>query len=353
VKIALDTNALYTTQAGTARYVRGLLKGVQRLPPGPDQLIECAWPVENFGFTQPTRAWRTFYRECIWARWIAPRLVRRSGAGLYHSTATILTQPPGLKHVATLHDLAMVRDPSRFRPWHLRSAQRSLRKLRAMDRVICISRFTAHEAMELLGLPAAQLEVIHNGCDFHPDEPAPTSERPDFPVPPEFFLFVGSLEPGKNLALLREVYQLSQQERLPLPPLLVVGAEVSGFDQPAPGDESLRYLGRLSDAVLVHLYQHALALVFPSKYEGFGLPIAEAMALGCPVICSPVASLPEVGGDAACYATPDPHAYLVAMRRMTSDGTFRVDLVQQGYEQARQFSWRRCAERVLQVYRSV
>jgi glycosyltransferase involved in cell wall biosynthesis len=353
VKVSLDTNALYTTQAGSARYVRGLLHGFDRLPSGQVEVTQSAWPVENFGFRQPTRAWRTFYRECIWARWVAPRQIRRSGATIYHSTATILARPPGLKHVASLLDLAMLRHPERFRPWHLRSAQRSLAKLQSADRIVCISRFTADEAIELLGLPAHRLEVVHCGCDFHPDEPPPSTEPPALPLPAEFFLFVGSLEPGKNLALLREVYALAKREHASLPPLLIVGAAAPGLTDPDPGADSLLYLGRVADPILAHLYQRALALVFPSKYEGFGLPVCEAMALGCPVICSPVASLPEVGGDAACYAPLEAPAYLSAMRKMAADTSFRNDCVQRGHAHARLFSWRRCAEQVLQVYRSV
>jgi alpha-1,3-rhamnosyl/mannosyltransferase len=356
VKVALDTNALFTTQAGTARYVRGLMKGFRRLPQPPLDLTEIAWPVPNLAFRQPARAWRTFYRECVWARWIAPRQLRRSAATLFHSTATILVKPRGLKHVATLHDLAMLRNPERFRPWHLHSARRSLRELQKVDRIICISRFTAEEAMNLLGMPAARIEVIHNGCDFHPEEPPPVSNPPDFPLPAEFFLFVGSLEPGKNLALLRETYALSELERVPLPPLLIVGAAGPtglGLANPVRAAHSLRYLGRLPDAVLVHLYQRALALVFPSIYEGFGLPVAEAMALGCPVICSRVSSLPEVAGVAACYASLDAPAYLSAMCRVAGETPFREDLTRRGYEQVRQFSWKRCAEQVLDVYCSV
>jgi glycosyltransferase involved in cell wall biosynthesis len=356
VKVALDTNALFTTQAGTARYVRGLMKGFRRLPQAALDLTEIAWPVPNLDFRQPARAWRTFYRECVWARWIAPGQLRRSAVALFHSTATILVHPRGLKHVATLHDLAMLRNPERFRPWHLRSARRSLRKLQTVDRIICISRFTAEEAMQLLSLPATRLEVIHNGCDFHPEEPPPVSTPPDFPLPAEFFLFVGSLEPGKNLSLLRETYALADHEGAPLPPLLIVGAAGPtglALAHHAQSAHSLRYLGRLPDAVLVHLFQRALALVFPSIYEGFGLPVAEAMALGCPVICSRVSSLPEVAGDAACYASLDAPAYLSAMRHVARETTFREDLIRRGCEQVRQFSWKRCAEQVLNVYRSV
>jgi alpha-1,3-rhamnosyl/mannosyltransferase len=99
------------------------------------------------------------------------------------------------------------------------------------------------------------------------------------------------------------------------------------------------------------LYRRARALLFPSKYEGFGLPVAEAMALGCPVICSPVASLPEVGGPAAHYAELTPESYLTAMLRLTRDTRWREELIERGRVQAREFSWRRCAAQTLEAYR--
>ena len=136
-----------------------------------------------------------------------------------------------------------------------------------------------------------------------------------------------------------------------LPALVIVGARWAGVTTEGAPPENWIYLGRQSDAVLVHLYRRALALVFPSKYEGFGLPVAEAMALGCPVICSPVASLPEVGGPAAHFAELSPAAYLVAMLRMGRDFGWREELIEKGRLQARKFSWLRCAAQTVETYR--
>jgi len=113
------------------------------------------------------------------------------------------------------------------------------------------------------------------------------------------------------------------------------------------------YLGRQPDAVLVYLYRRALALAFPSKYEGFGLPLVEAMALGCPVICSPVASLPEVGGKAVLWSELTPEDYLKVLRDLASNAALRNDLVQAGRLQAARFTWENCAREVVEVYRSV
>ena len=351
MKVALNTDGLYTTQAGTARYIRGLVTGLRKLASPGLEFFELAWPVENFGYGQPERWLKTFYRELVWARFLAPPRLLKNGADLLHSTAGCFIDPPNsIRNVVTLHDLAIERFPDRFRKWQRWSGRRRLRKIDKADRVICISRFTADEAMKCLGLPASKLEVVYNGCDFHPSEQTPVEKTPDFEVPPEFFLFVGSLEPGKNLALLRESWRLAESQGQPLPPLLIVGARWEGGVREGQSPKNWRYLGRQPDDVLVHLYRRTLALVFPSKYEGFGLPVIEAMALGAPVICSPVASLPEVGADAFLSVALDAASYREAMGRLCRDETLRADLARRGRIQANQFSWEKCARHTVQVY---
>ena len=353
MRVAIDTNGLYTGQAGTARHIRGFLRGLNSLP-DPIDFFRLAWEVENLGYQQPARSLKTLYRELVWAKTAAPRELTRRKADLYHATGSYFVQPPkGMKQVVTLHDLSVLRNRERFRRWTRWSEPKRLARLAKVDRVICISRFTADEAMELLGLPARQLVVIHNGCDFHPTESPKPEEKPSFAIPGEFFLFVGSLEPGKNLALIRQAYELAAAHGEILPPLLVVGVRWAGVEGEGKPPAGWAYLGRQSDGVLHYLYRRALALVFPSRYEGFGLPVAEAMTLGCPVLCSRVASLPEVGGDAAYYAELNSTAYLAAMRQIARDPGLREDLSAKGREQARRFSWAKFAQATVDVYREV
>jgi glycosyltransferase involved in cell wall biosynthesis len=308
----------------------------------------------NLEYHQPQRAIKTIYRELIWAKFLAPGKLRKLKIDLLHSPGAVLISPPRtIPHVATLHDLAVLRYPERFRPWHRWSSKRQFLRVLTADRVICISRFTAEEAMRLIGLPASRIEVIYNGCDFHREETTGEEQKPSFSLPAEFFLFVGSLEPGKNLSLLRCVYHLASERKIHLPPLLIVGARWEGVGSEGPASENWQYLGHQPDEVLLYLYCRALALVFPSKYEGFGLPVGEAMAAGCPVICSPVSSLPEVGGEAVCFSAMEPEAYLKSMHRLVRDSTWRSELTQLGFEQAKKFSWKKCAAATLSVYREV
>jgi glycosyltransferase involved in cell wall biosynthesis len=354
MRIVVDTNAHYTSRAGVDRYLQQLLKALRSLNPTDLQLGELDWPVENLSYQQPLRALKTAFRELIWAPFVAPRLLQRQSPDLFHSTSGILVNPPrAIKHVVTLHDLAVLRFPDRFRPWHRRATTRRLKRLFQADRIICISRFTANEAMELLGLPPAKLEVVYNGGNSFESPLEGTEAPPVAPVPPEYLLFVGSLEPGKNLRLVRETYEPAARSRIALPPLVIVGARWEGTHNEGQPPTDWHYLGRQPDPVLVYLLRRALALVFPSKYEGFGIPVIEAMSLNCPVLCSRVASLAEIGGSAVMYAQQTPEEYLKALQRLVNDSGLRRQMAQQGREQARQFSWRRCAEETLAVYRSV
>ncbi|MBI2516063.1 MAG: glycosyltransferase family 4 protein [Opitutae bacterium] len=341
MKIALDTNPLYTGRGGVARYVQGLLQGLAG-PGGGLEVSRLAWEVENLGYAQPARALRTLAREWGWAKWVAPR--RLGGVQVLHHTALpVIPFVKPVRHVVTLHDLAVVRHPERFRPWQRQSGLRRLRRVVRADRVICVSRFTADEAMRGLGLPAARLEVIHHGGLLA----GVPSVEPLADLPEDYFLFVGSLEPGKNLALLRDIYRAATE---PLPPLVVAGARWEGVAHEGAPPSGWYFLGAVDDARLHGLYRRARALLFPSRYEGFGLPLVEAMQLGCPVLCGPVASLPEVGGDAVAYAELNPDAYGRAMRRLVTDTAWREQLTVAGRERGGQFSWERCGRETAMVY---
>ena len=344
MKVAVETSALYTSRAGVARYVRGLLQGVQAVQPADVQVAELGWPVENFGFAQPQRALKTLAREWGWAKCVAPVRLRDIDV-LHHTALPIIPFVRRIRHVVTLHDLALLRTPERFRPWQRSAGLRRLRRVARADKVIAVSRFTADEAMALLDLPAQRLEVVHEAA-----WPAQTGTPLTMPLPPEYFLFVGSLEPGKNLALLRQIYAGATGR---LAPLVVVGVRWSGVAHEGPPPADWHFYGHADDGQLATLYRGAKALLFPSLYEGFGLPVLEAMAHGCPVLCGPVASLPEVGDDAAAYAELNPAAYGAAMQRLVADEGWRNELREAGLKRAALFSWEKCARETLAIYRSL
>ncbi|MEI6807386.1 MAG: glycosyltransferase family 1 protein [bacterium] len=352
MNITVDTNAVYVTRAGTSRYVRGLLRALRSLETSDLVVSELAWQVNNFEYRQPWRAFKTMYREWFWTRAIAPRLISQQKADILHRCSSLpIRHALSVKEIATIYDLSVIRYPERFRKWHRFSESRRLKALHHADRIICISRFTADEAMNVLGLPANRIEVIYPGTEFNLQTASLAKEHTNLQLPERFYLFVGSLEPGKNLELLRSAWATANSRGIDLPPLVVVGTRWQGVGREGPAPSSWQYVGYQPDEVLCRLYQRALALVFPSKYEGFGLPVLEAMALGCPVICSKVASLPEVGGSAVCYAEMTPQAWLEAMLLLGNDATAREDMRLAGISQARNFTWTDCAAQTVNVYK--
>ena len=221
--------------------------------------------------------------------------------------------------------------------------------------VITPSRAVADELVAA-GLGAAEaVTAIHHG----PGQVASASVAPKpAQVPSRYALFVGTLEPRKNLALLLEVWPKLRQRRPDFPPLVVCGgwgwktesmrdrvtvAQAEGWLQP---------LGYVGDAPLLALYRDARLLVFPSLYEGFGLPLLEAMAVGCPVVCSDLPVFREVAGAAAEYApTNDAAAWVEALLRVESDAGRRAELGRLGLERAASFDWERSARETLDVWR--
>jgi glycosyltransferase involved in cell wall biosynthesis len=352
MRVLLDTNGLYTSRAGVARYIQGLLPALRRHSPR-IQVDELAWPVANFDFHQPQRALKTAYRELYWYPFLAGRQVRQLKPDLVHyASCSCVASRPGTPEVITLHDLALLRHPERYRRWHLWAGKRRYAHLNRARRVICVSQFTANEAVALLGLNSELIRVVYSGCSYVDSAIAPVAD-PEFKFPAKYFLFVGSLEPGKNLALLRSAYDMAAESKHRLPPLLIVGARWPGVSSEGAVPYDWHYLGYQPDSLLSELYRRALALVFPSKYEGFGFPIVEAMSRGCPVICSRVASLPEAGGAAACYSDMTPAAYLQAMQRIQQDQNLRQQLSGLGLQHCRKFTWERCAEATAAVYQEV
>lgn len=348
MKVALDTSPLYTTRAGVARYVRELFRELQLLGREVVDVIPLAWQVENLDYIQPRRAIKTAYRELIWAPCIAPREIDNLSVDLLHHSYARVIRSHRRPEVLTIHDVAVLRNPDRFRRWHRVTGRRLLRRAKMADRIICISQFTADEVMSSLEIAASKIEVVHNGGSL--SAPPPPVSLP-INQPDQYFIFVGSLEPGKNLLLLRQTYLLAERSGIRLPPLLVVGVRWEGVEIEMTPPRGWYYLGYLPDSQMFHLLAQAIALVFPTKYEGFGIPILEAQSVGTPVVCSAIASLPEVAGEAAVYADQTPEAYLRALVRISGDSTLRAELSEQGIENARRFSWSRCAKETVAVYR--
>ncbi len=249
------------------------------------------------------------------------------------------------KLIVTLHDLAPLALAETFtNPLKRLYAGRLLRGAARANAILTVSKFTASELEQRLAVPADCITVTYPGVDRE----WPTNPAPAAPAVP-YLLYVGNVKPNKNLSLLLRAFA---QVRDRLPHRLVLAGKKDGFGtgdpavvrQAASLGDRVQWTGEISDAVLIALYSGASALVLPSLYEGFGLPILEAMQLGCPVFTSSAASLPEVAADAALYFDPRDEHTLARTLLQVLDPTLMEALRHKGFARATHFSYTQCAE---------
>jgi glycosyltransferase involved in cell wall biosynthesis len=259
--------------------------------------------------------------------------------------------------LVTVHDVFHLAMPEFVGGFHKRLYAKAMfgAVARSADIVVCDSGFTARELLKFTGVPEQKLRVIRLGIDrswFAPSRVPSPHEKP-------FLLFVGNVKPHKNLVRLLDAFSSIAEV---VPHDLVIVGKKEGF---ITGDDVVKeralrlgdrvhFTGYVDDAALRQYFSHAAALVFPSLYEGFGLPPLEAMASGCPVIVSNAASLPEVCGEAAVYCDPY-HSEDIAQQILLvlRDESLRADLARKGLEQARKFTWEACAEETSRVMRGL
>lgn len=258
--------------------------------------------------------------------------------------------------VATIHDLGFFDFPAAYRRvnrcYQMLSAWLMVRRAA----IVTVSQFTAGRVRALLGEPRRGLLVTPLAVDaaFGGDRPGPAGadRLTTLGVEPPYFLFVGRLETKKNIDGLLKAYAefVSGSGGAAVPLLVLVGSRGRGAETaltalPEGTRRQIREIGYAHDEDLAALYGGALALVFPSRYEGFGLPVLEAFAAGVPVICSRAASLPEVAGEAALYVSPDrPEELAAALKMISAEAAERARLVALGRERLKDFSWRQTAE---------
>ena len=288
--------------------------------------------------------------------------VSRLGLDLYHSLHHFL--PIGLRVpriVVTLHDLIWLehRDLIRGGPMgtvirhvtHVYARQAMGGAVRRADRVVAISEYTRSRAIAYFGLDPSRIDVVHHGVA--PD--AFSSPHAATPEQPPYFLCLGNSRPYKNLPTAVRAFAACAAD-VPAARLVVTGrgdstSELRALARQLGVLDRVTFTGLVEHDELLHLLHGATALIFPSLVEGFGLPVVEAMAAGCPVVASNCPTLVEVAGPAALLCDPSrPEEFAAAMRRLVADPTLGADLRRRGLAHAAGFTWTRCAEQTLAVY---
>ena len=344
--------------AGTARYCQALVDSLRTHASNDIDLVELR-ATRRLRLPRPGLARKIFvaYWELIYCTRILPAQLRRHRIDLLHCTIPLPVHSAlletGTKIVTTVCDVIPFSHPEWFpRLMGLRLRRRMRRAVEGSQHLIAISNFTKWTLSHYLNVPDDRISVTHLGVN-HPS----TVARHDLGGP---LLAVGTLEPRKNLAVVLEAYRLLRARLRVAPKLLIVGGQGWGNhtlralirrDELEGGVQSL---GFVPDGELFALYQTARMLLYPSLQEGFGLPILEAMASGCPVITANTSSLPEVAGDAAILADPSDVPRLAdAIHKLLTDDALARELSRKGLRRAALFSWERCARETIDVYRAL
>lgn len=383
MRIGMDGHPLMGQRTGIGRYQLNLLDHLIADPAGAveaiDLLVPLGWRshgrqraelaafvrnrfpsghIRTRGIGMPSQLlqllWRATSHPCV-DGWLP-------GIEVFHGVNFWLPPLHRARGVITVHDLGFLALPELHTP-----AQRAIhgklgRSLGRCARVIAVSENTRRDFLRHYSYPAERVRVIPLAADpgFRPiQDPAVLAQaRERFRLPPSFILSVCTLEPRKNLIALVRAFHHALS-RLPSDSKLVLaGGSSWGTDQLRATLRELRLdsrvilTGYLSDIDLVVLYNLASCFVYPSRYEGFGLPVLEAMACGTPVICSNASSLPEVTADAAVQVPPDDVVGLSeSIRSFVNDRARRAEFAARGVTRAAQFSWSRTASETLAVYR--
>jgi glycosyltransferase involved in cell wall biosynthesis len=317
VKVGIDVTPFRLTRAGTARYLRNLLAHLD---------VE----VRRLAFGGAGKA-SVLARELGWYPFV---LGRADGLDVLHCPTYYGPLRSRAPLVVTVHDLSVFRFPDAFPRWTRTFVPRYVpRVLRAAARVIAVSEFTKRELVEVLGVPEAKIRVVPNAVEpvFVPDGDAEAGD---------YALAVATLEPRKNLARAAEAARRAGIE------LRVVGAHGWGGVAPPGG-----WLGEVEDEELARLYRGARCVLYPSLYEGFGLPVLEAMACGTPVVTSVAGATEEIADGAAVLV--DPREVDAIAAGIQEADCRREELRERGLERARAFTWPDVARRTIEVYREV
>jgi glycosyltransferase involved in cell wall biosynthesis len=368
MKIAWDISIQATPYlTGVERVQCSLLKALTRMDDANEYFLITKKKV-TFDFPLPENFQIIDFSEkrptYLWREQLMPPVIDREGVDVFHSPVSAIPILGKCKKIATVHEL----------PWvERRRGTETVKKghkiwlflnTRFADKIVAVSHRTRDNILSLYPESAHKVLVIHHGVEtvFQRLELPPERERflgehnmPDAP----FLFFVGSLRRKKNLSMLLEVFQDLAERGMPLN-LVLAGIRNTAWPdlvekvQKPPLKDRVHFTGYISDKALNVFYNLAEIVVYPSMFEGFGLPPLEAMACGTPVVTTTGGSIPEVVGDAAITVDPlDRQGMGEALIRLHEDPLLGAEYVRRGFERVKKFTWRRAALDVLELYRSL
>jgi glycosyltransferase involved in cell wall biosynthesis len=368
MRIGLDAKRAFNNTSGLGNYSRFVISGLIERYPADEYFLFTPRVSETFRQFYPATGQAkvitpTNWHKALPALWRTFRLgtdLKKQNIGLYHGLSNELPAglPSNLKQVVTIHDLIFIRYPELYKPIDRQVYHYKFRyACRRADKIIAISEQTRQDIMEQYKIPAEKIEVIYQDCNpiFHQLLPAEKLGlvKQKYELPDTFILCVGTLEPRKNqLQLLRAWHQAGLTADLPV---VFIGRataykqELETFIQRHNLAERVIFLPYIPTEELPAIYQLAYLFVYPSIFEGFGIPILEALNSGVPVITSTGSCFSEAGGKAALYADPNNVSQLSdLLKQAAQNQQLRADMVRKGLEQATRF---RAEKTITQIHR--
>jgi glycosyltransferase involved in cell wall biosynthesis len=364
MRVGFDARLVYYQQAGIGQYILQLIKGLARLSSSHELWIFRSRrmpPLRLPDHVRQVGLWTPSHHRLESSTLVAELLGRR--LALLHSPDFIPPFGGRFRSVITIHDLNFIHFPEFLTPESARYYGQIHRAVERADHIITDSNWTRDDVLNQLEVPPERVTTVYLAAKpvYRPITNRQGVRRVvmRYGLPSDFIIFVGTLEPRKNVpTLLKAFYHL--RERDYDVHLAIVGRkgwlyeEVFSTLTQLKLTEHVHFLENVPDTDLAQLYNGAHCLTLPSYYEGFGLPPLEAMACGTPVVISDRASLPEVVGDAGLLVDPDsPEALSEALARVLDDSELSADLGQRGLMRARQFSWAKAARQTMVIYEQV
>ena len=367
--IGIDARLLERKMTGVGRYLANLVRYI----PGCDKKNRyvlfsyrplSGFPKENMINTPTTNAVVVGMPEkiqsALWLHTILPRFLEKEKIDILFSPNTLLPlRDTGTKNVITIHDVFQLVNPE-FHSWFYRIYVSFFlsRTLKKIDHVLTISEASKRDIVKLLHVPEEKITVTYLAADerFAP-RVISSADRymGKYELPPKFILYVGVLEKRKNIdGIIKIADDLQNKTDVPIILAGRIGYGGKTYIPEIRRRSNMRYLGFPDDADLPYLYNLAELFLFPSHYEGFGLPPLEAMQSGVPVLASNVSSLPEVIGDAGILLSSEDHeGFAKAILELLDNPKKRAGLVQKGLEQAKKFSFKKTARETIDVLQSL
>lgn len=362
MRVGFDAGPLFSSYSGIGQYVRGLFPSMFGMAQGIEWVAFAPSDAGYSPYLPPSVSLKKTSSS-----WPLGRIRQDPDhPDIFHGTNFKSHNYGQNRTVLTIHDVWLARNPQfskklfgqAFSTWKLGF------RAKRVSRVIAVSHFAAREIEEVLCIPSDHITVIYHGCssEMFPDRDESNFQamksRLRLPALP-YILFVGGAEPRKNHSVLFSAFSRSPKLRGSFCLVAVGDVHSRGISLASAAHalgitNSVYCPGLVSTEDLRVLYSHAESFVFPSLYEGFGIPLLEAMACGTPIITGNGSALPEVGGDAALYINPaDPEHLGMELERLVGDPGLQEQLRNKGFERVKQFTWKRAAEQTLDLYRDV